>query len=48
MENGFDPNDFQLVSPATSARIRVACQDNITAKVFLGAMKTVLIFIYVF
>ncbi|XP_063923142.1 xanthine dehydrogenase-like [Zophobas morio] len=31
-ENGYDPTDFKLYSPATSARIRVACQDNITSK----------------
>jgi xanthine dehydrogenase/oxidase len=33
-ENGYDPINFKLDSPATSARIRMACQDNITSKVF--------------
>ncbi|XP_063923155.1 xanthine dehydrogenase-like [Zophobas morio] len=31
-ESGYDPGDFRLDSPATSAKIRMACQDNITAK----------------
>ena len=35
-KNGYDPGDFRLDSPATSAKIRMACQDNITAKVFLS------------
>lgn len=33
-EEGYD-NDFNLISPATAARIRMACQDNFTEKVSL-------------
>ncbi|EFA09973.1 Xanthine dehydrogenase-like Protein [Tribolium castaneum] len=31
-ENGYEPTKFRLDSPATAARIRMACQDNITSK----------------
>lgn len=32
-DSGYDQYNFKLDSPATAARIRMACQDNITSKV---------------